>query len=247
VCSRDKTQEKQNVTQPTKRLTIAQNVHKRVVKILSEQLGVREHDILLESTMDDHGGDSLDGVEIIMAIEEEFESEITDSEMEKIKTTRQIVALLLPKIIDGCSFNDAHNVAEQLKDAKAGKKPAAKKMPVPVAEEEPQKSRTRHLDDLFEYTISESAMMEFAKSFNTVFSTAPIAYLHAYKTKEDSDAWRIQMTTRLSGEAIDGIARFVEKAGFAFVKSTEHMVHLHGSANFGIVTAIHFSLITHGL
>lgn len=230
----------------TKLQASAKNIHERVVKILSEQLGVREEMVLLESTMDELGGDSLDAVEIIMALEEEFESEITDSEMEKIRNTRGVVELLLVKVNARCTFDSAHEAAAELKDAKAVKKAPAKKAPVCVTSE-PEKSHTRHLDDLFEYTMSDSAMMEFAKSFNAVFSDSKTAYLYASKTPHDSNAWRIQMTTRLSGDAVDGIARFVEKAGFAFVKSTEHMVQLHGSTNFGIVTAIHFSLITHGL
>jgi acyl carrier protein len=255
VHSRDKTQEQQNVSAKTSLQKEAEKTHKRILTILSEQLGVKETELSLESTMADHGGDSLDAVEIIMALEEEFEVEITDCEMDKIKTPRQLVALILPKIhLPSLSFDDAYIAASELEDIKPTKKKPADKKPalkkgviaggVTLVSGE---SRKRHLDDLFEYTMSDSAMMEFEKAFNTVFSNSESAYLYASRTPNDSDAWRIQMTTRLSGEAVDAIARFVEDAGFSFVKSTEHTVRLHGSNHVGIVTAIHLSLITYGL
>ena len=61
-------------------------------KITSEQLGVDEDDITMESSfIDDLGADSLDIVELIMALEEEFEIEIPDSEAEKITTVGDAV------------------------------------------------------------------------------------------------------------------------------------------------------------
>lgn len=60
-------------------------VFEKVKKIIVEQLGVEEEDIAMESSfIDDLGADSLDIVELIMALEEEFDIEIPDSEAEKI-------------------------------------------------------------------------------------------------------------------------------------------------------------------
>jgi acyl carrier protein len=60
-------------------------VFEKVKKIIVEQLGVEEDDITMESSfIDDLGADSLDIVELIMALEEEFDIEIPDSEAEKI-------------------------------------------------------------------------------------------------------------------------------------------------------------------
>ncbi len=60
-------------------------VFEKVKKIIVEQLGVEEDEINLESSfIDDLGADSLDIVELIMALEEEFDIEIPDSEAEKI-------------------------------------------------------------------------------------------------------------------------------------------------------------------
>jgi acyl carrier protein len=67
-----------------------ENVEQRVRKIIAEQLGVNEAEIKNESSfVDDLGADSLDTVELVMALEEEFETEIPDEEAEKITTVQQ--------------------------------------------------------------------------------------------------------------------------------------------------------------
>ena len=59
----------------------------RLKKVIVEQLGVDENEITLESSfVDDLGADSLDVVELIMALEEEFNVEIPDEDAEKIVT-----------------------------------------------------------------------------------------------------------------------------------------------------------------
>ena len=69
-----------------------ENVEQRVKKIIAEQLGVNEAEIKNESSfVDDLGADSLDTVELVMALEEEFETEIPDEEAEKITTVQQAV------------------------------------------------------------------------------------------------------------------------------------------------------------
>ncbi|MBI4987093.1 MAG: acyl carrier protein [Rhodocyclales bacterium] len=69
-----------------------ENIEQRVKKIVAEQLGVNEADIKNESSfVDDLGADSLDTVELVMALEEEFECEIPDEEAEKITTVQQAV------------------------------------------------------------------------------------------------------------------------------------------------------------
>ncbi|HLA35487.1 MAG TPA: acyl carrier protein [Rhodocyclaceae bacterium] len=68
------------------------SIEQRVKKIVAEQLGVSEADIKKESSfVDDLGADSLDTVELVMALEEEFECEIPDEEAEKITTVQQAI------------------------------------------------------------------------------------------------------------------------------------------------------------
>ena len=72
------------------------NIVERVKMIVAEQLGVNEADIKNESSfVDDLGADSLDTVELVMALEEEFECEIPDEQAEKITTVQQAVDFIL--------------------------------------------------------------------------------------------------------------------------------------------------------
>ena len=65
------------------------DIEARVRKIVADQLGVAEADIKNESSfVDDLGADSLDTVELVMALEEEFGTEIPDEEAEKITTVQ---------------------------------------------------------------------------------------------------------------------------------------------------------------
>ncbi|MGE5473103.1 MAG: acyl carrier protein [Ignavibacteriales bacterium] len=67
-------------------------VFEKVKEIIVDQLGVEEDDVAMESSfIDDLGADSLDIVELIMALEEEFDLEIPDEEAEKITTVGDVV------------------------------------------------------------------------------------------------------------------------------------------------------------
>ena len=68
------------------------NIEQRVKKIVAEKLGVNEAEVKSESCfVDDLGADSLDTVELVMALEEEFECEIPDEAAEKITSVEQAV------------------------------------------------------------------------------------------------------------------------------------------------------------
>ena len=67
-------------------------VERRVIEIIVEQLGVSEEEVAMEASfVDDLGADSLDLVELIMAMEEEFGLEISDEDAEKILTVQDVV------------------------------------------------------------------------------------------------------------------------------------------------------------
>lgn len=75
-----------------RRLPHMSSIEERVKKIVVEQLGVKEEDVTPNASfVDDLGADSLDTVELVMALEEEFETEIPDEEAEKITTVQQAV------------------------------------------------------------------------------------------------------------------------------------------------------------
>ena len=70
-------------------------VDERVKQIVVEQLGVKEEEVSPDSSfVDDLGADSLDTVELVMALEEEFNCEIPDEEAEKITTVQEAIAYI---------------------------------------------------------------------------------------------------------------------------------------------------------
>ena len=68
------------------------SIEERVRKLVCEQLGVKEDEVTIEASfVEDLGADSLDTVELVMALEEEFETEIPDEEAEKITTVKEAI------------------------------------------------------------------------------------------------------------------------------------------------------------
>lgn len=80
------------------------NVLEKVKKIVVQQLEVKDDQVTEQSKfVDDLGADSLDTVELVMALEEEFDTEIPDEEAEKITTVQAAVDYIQDKMDDGNS------------------------------------------------------------------------------------------------------------------------------------------------
>jgi acyl carrier protein len=72
---------------------MADNIQEKVTEIIVEQLGVTADQVKPESKMiEDLGADSLDAVELVMAVEEEFGIEVPDEEAEKLVSVGDIIA-----------------------------------------------------------------------------------------------------------------------------------------------------------
>ena len=86
----------------------AKQVQDRVVTIVAEQLGLPESDIKVTSRFEeDLGGDSLDAIETVMALEEDFEIEMPDEEAEKLATVKDAIEYICGR--KGIEYNTDEN------------------------------------------------------------------------------------------------------------------------------------------
>jgi acyl carrier protein len=77
-----------------------EQIETRIKKVVSEQLGIAQEDVApKQNFVDDLGADSLDTIELVMALEDEFELEITDEDAEKISTVDQAIKYVESKLI----------------------------------------------------------------------------------------------------------------------------------------------------
>ena len=73
-------------------------IEKRVISTIRDVLGMSDGEVTIDSDKESLGMDSLDDIECIMALEEEFDLEISDSDGEKLESVRQIIDYITPLV-----------------------------------------------------------------------------------------------------------------------------------------------------
>ena len=112
-------------------------IEARVKKIVVEQLGVKEEEVTNDASfVDDLGADSLDSVELVMALEEEFGIEVPDEDAAKLTTVGAVV-----DYVDN-NLNDGQDNVSQDNDSKNKAKEASKKRTADEALDEEEESET---------------------------------------------------------------------------------------------------------
>ncbi|HKP96391.1 MAG TPA: acyl carrier protein [Fibrobacteria bacterium] len=77
---------------------MSEDIHQKITKVIVEKLGVSEDQVKPEAAfIDDLGADSLDQVELVMALEDEFDIEIPDEEAEKLKKVSDVITYVTSK------------------------------------------------------------------------------------------------------------------------------------------------------
>ena len=77
---------------------MSEDINQKITKVIEEKLGVSEDQVKPEAAfIDDLGADSLDQVELVMALEDEFDIEIPDEEAEKLKKVSDVIAYVNSK------------------------------------------------------------------------------------------------------------------------------------------------------
>lgn len=90
------------------------NVEDKVIAIIEEQLGLPKGEVLLTSTKESLGMDSLDEIETIMALEEEFDIEINDYQAEKFNTVQDVVDLIKVDQVYNQMSKESYNAAKEV-------------------------------------------------------------------------------------------------------------------------------------
>lgn len=76
------------------------NIQEKVIDVITEQLGVEKSKVVPDASfVEDLGADSLDTVELVMALEEQFDTEIPDEEAQKILTVKDAIAYVESKTV----------------------------------------------------------------------------------------------------------------------------------------------------
>lgn len=204
--------------------------------VIAEQLGILMSDITMESSVYDLGGDSLDAVEIVMALEEEFETEVTDETSESWVSFASVCAF----------FFQAKNV--KVNNETYDRALRAEKKRVRVS---PNVDAEIHaltpLSSVMHASYMTRAVEEFVCKHTEMLSGgADALYDHIKMECGQSAALQIVMSGRVCEEDLHDIVNLLQQAEYVFINATENVVKdEQGELTLLVKTVIQFGLPTY--
>jgi len=205
---------------------------KLIVAIVANQLGVRPQEVNGSTDpIKDLGADSLDTVELVMAIEEEFEIEVPDADAERLRTVNDAVEFVM---------TGKHKKAEPSRVSN-----------VKAREEEPEVTTEKliPLSKIVKTEYMEAGVPVFIRKFNETMASAEKLHAATVRDLEGSDAFEIAMGGRLDVVDINDICGLLEDTGFMFQHVVEHLECFEGENgdSYEIVSYVSYTLPKYAL
>ena len=208
------------------------NIEKIAASIVAEHLGVKTEDVRPESTLLDLGGDSLDAVEVCMGLEEEFETELPDDEVERCDTFADICKLIVSKsgaTVDIDTWRKVNAAQERRRiNSQDTQRNSEKRELTPLAHVMHSGYMTRAVD-------------EFVCLHAEIISSGMDAlYSRIKQPHMESASVAVVMGGRVDPDDLAIIGTLLSDGEYTFIKATEN-VEKHETC-LKIKTVIHFGL-----
>lgn len=220
-----------------------EQIFKNLQVLISDQLSLSESKIQLDShVVKDLGADSLDQVEIVMAVEEQFGVELTDSEAESAITVDKMVTLLYSKGVEEDQMTRVHRGVPISAIAQA--MTSTRPTPVQLSKPASELPALIPLSAIVKTEFMENGVETFITKFNENMSSAQKLECARIRDMEGSDAFEIAMGGRLSPMDTADIIGMLEGAGFVFQNVVEHIECFEGEEgdSYEIVSYVSYAL-----
>lgn len=212
------------------------NIEKIAASIVAEQLGVKIEDVRPESTSLDLGGDSLDEVELVMALEEEFETELNDEEVERCDTFADICKLIVSKRAAKVDIETWHtlNRAQQKRQQINSRN----------TQRDSEKRELTPLAHVMHSGYMTRAVEEFVCNHTEIISLGMDSLYSLIKQPHmESASIAVVMSGRVDPDDLSIIETLLNDGEYTFVKATENVEK--DETCLKIKTVIHFGLPEH--
>ena len=221
--------------------TEIETIRENVIDCIADQMGISFDEVFNAKNKDEIGADSLDAVEIVMRLEDEFDTEIKDADFEKFTDIESIVRYLA-----SCRGLDV--VKQELSSKKT---PSVRRLAAytPHKPPEPKNALVEiklvPMKDLFDTDFLKTGADEFQKKYTELFTSGsenilaslikPVPFGH-------NDGWSIEMPGRLTEDDATTINQMLSDAGYVRVSVSDHLRATQSSFDYKpeIFSRVHF-------